>query len=433
MQRKTLIILFVILLVLIGIGIFVMLQKSGPQGSETDSGGGGFLSNLIPFGSSGNDENNTIREGANSILEGEDVVIPTGSSFGNILQLTNTSVSGFISSTSPDGTTFVRYIDKASGNIFDVDLKSLNSTRITNTTLPGIEEVVWHKNGEHFVLRFLNENDVIKTFLGKIREHESASPGDVGAIEGTFLKDNIITIVDNPSGDTFLYLTPDQLNAQVFISGFKDLEEEFVFHTDFSEWRLDWNNEDSLVAVPRSTKFAEGFVYTINLDSGRFEKVFGGNLGLYAIGNSSGNRYLYSESVSNAFFTNLFQLSPREKIDVGLTTLVDKCVWSNLYEHIAYCAVPTEIITAEYPDMWYQGVVSFDDVLWEINAEENMYRELTNPNLSANQSIDAIEFSLDRNEEYLFFVNKKDSTLWSLKLETPSGVTPQIEEEGPAN
>ena len=47
-------------------------------------------------------------------------------------------------------------------------------------------------------------------------------------------------------------------------------------------------------------------------------------------------------------------------LHLGLKTLPEKCIF-NKFGSALYCAVPKQVPAEEYPDSWYQGVVSFDD------------------------------------------------------------------------
>ena len=70
---------------------------------------------------------------------------------------------------------------------------------------------------------------------------------------------------------------------------------------------------------------------------------------------------------------------------------------------------------ALYPDDWYKGLVSFSDVLVKINAE----------NLSASSFVldpagagpDAVNLFLSEDEKTLFFMNRRDNSLWRVDLE----------------
>ena len=82
-----------------------------------------------------------------------------------------------------------------------------------------------------------------------------------------------------------------------------------------------------------------------------------------------------------------------------------------------YCAIPKSITRGTYPDLWYKGETSFSDEIWKINVESGITTKLINPiTVIGGEEIDAIKLALDADENYLFFVNKKDSYLWKLEL-----------------
>ena len=70
-----------------------------------------------------------------------------------------------------------------------------------------------------------------------------------------------------------------------------------------------------------------------------------------------------------------------------------------------------------YPDSWYQGEISFFDQLWRIDVKTGNTSMLADPgNTIGAEEIDGIKLALDEGENYLFFVNKKNSILWELEL-----------------
>jgi len=105
-----------------------------------------------------------------------------------------------------------------------------------------------------------------------------------------------------------------------------------------------------------------------------------------------------------------------ESIRAPITTLPEKCVWGN--DNITvYCGVPSDFGQGAYPDIWYQGVVSFSDVIWMLNTETNAVELLATPIELANTEMDIIKPFLSENENYLFFTNKKDMSLWVFDLQ----------------
>ena len=159
-----------------------------------------------------------------------------------------------------------------------------------------------------------------------------------------------------------------------------------------------------------------GLLYFLDAQSGKLTKILGGITGLTTNTNPTGDHVLYSESARGNFNLFSYSISANEQTPLSLKTLPDKCVWSKLKKTLVYCGVPTNIPSGEYPDVWYQGVVSFSDTLWMIDTETGITTILAKPQDLTGEEIDATQLVLDPNESFLFFINKKDSTPWSLKL-----------------
>ncbi len=110
----------------------------------------------------------------------------------------------------------------------------------------------------------------------------------------------------------------------------------------------------------------------------------------------------------------LLNTKNHETKDLNSYGLPEKCVWANNSNVYIYCAVPNTITGTKYPDSWYQGLVSFTDYFIKINTQTLESETLTN---SANEiPVDATHLFLNKKGTKLFFINKKDSTLWSLIL-----------------
>ncbi|MDP3762955.1 MAG: hypothetical protein Q8Q97_02690, partial [bacterium] len=48
----------------------------------------------------------------------------------------------------------IRYIDRETGHVFEIDPDGQNKTRISNTTIPGIFEVIWSPDGTRAILKY---------------------------------------------------------------------------------------------------------------------------------------------------------------------------------------------------------------------------------------------------------------------------------------
>ena len=102
--------------------------------------------------------------------------------------------------------------------------------------------------------------------------------------------------------------------------------------------------------------------------------------------------------------------------DAVVRTLAEKCAWGNFYTDIVYCAVPSTPVAGTYPDDWYRGTLATDDRIWQINAETGDVHLVSSIVNQSGRTIDGYDLGLDNKDNYLFFMNKKDLSLWSLDL-----------------
>jgi hypothetical protein len=98
--------------------------------------------------------------------------------------------------------------------------------------------------------------------------------------------------------------------------------------------------------------------------------------------------------------------------DLGLSTLPEKCVWGK-DSVTAYCGSPSAVSGGAYPDVWYQGVTHFNDGIWKVDTKGGVTTQI---NDGGGNYVDVTKPILNKEENYLFFVNKNDRTPWSVKL-----------------
>jgi hypothetical protein len=115
-------------------------------------------------------------------------------------------------------------------------------------------------------------------------------------------------------------------------------------------------------------------------------------------------------------YLGIYNISSKSITDVPLKTLPEKCVWGK-NDSAIYCLVPVFVPEERYPDSWYRGEMTFSDQIWKFNVGAGSTEFIVNPlEVEGGEDIDGIKLMLDKDEKYLFFVNKKDSYLWELIL-----------------
>ena len=138
-------------------------------------------------------------------------------------------------------------------------------------------------------------------------------------------------------------------------------------------------------------------------------------LGLTTNPNLDGSYTLYNTSIENL---DLGAKKGNTNTALYLTTktLPEKCVWSKKNIKVAYCAVPSYFVKTGYPEKWYQGLISFVDDFWSINVETGEQKLIYRPSSENKPLQDVTNLSLNDKENYLFFINKNDLSLWGLTI-----------------
>lgn len=406
-NAKIIIILIVSILVLAGfIYYYFFLRGTTPASEFIPSETTGL------FPSEGNGSSNTSSNGTSSET-GTNLEVP------KYRKISQKPISGgvIINVGNKEKGDKIRYVDRATGHVYETWTKKGEQTRISNITIPKVYEAFWNKEGGGFIARYLDENgeDVV-SYFAKLKEKEGAKDlkEDMYGLDGYFLQKNITDLSVSPTGKNIVYVAEKQSGSSIVNSEFGGKNGSEIYNSPLTEWAIEWFGNNFLLKT-KSTYKTGGFVY--RLDSrGNLTKILGNIKGLTALGKSDGSFFLYSESLNSSFNLYSYNMNSKEKTKLKLNTLPEKCVWSKKDLSVVYCAVPKTIPSGEYPDDWYQGIVSFDDSIWILDTKINLGNVVADPERYSASPIDATNLTLNENEDYLIFINKKDYSLWGIDM-----------------
>jgi len=318
----------------------------------------------------------------------------------------------------PPPTEFIptlRYVDKATGKIYETFADEISESQFTTTVIPKVYDAYFSGKGNTVLMRYLNDDgQTIETFIGSLPKEilgeDSTSDTE---IKGSFLPENISNISISRDTTKLFYLfnlgnNDSSIGITAAAAGDKKIQ---VFSSPFTEWLSDWSNNKMITLTTKPSAGIPGYMYSIDPDKKNLNKILGDINGLTTLLSPNGKLVLYS---SNNLSLNVYNIDTKQSSETGITTLPEKCVW-NKNSDAVYCATPIFIEKTGYPDVWYQGAVSFNDQIWKINIADNS-TELISDLTSGGEDIDGIKLALDEGENYLFFVNKKNSYLWELRL-----------------
>jgi hypothetical protein len=443
MSKRNFILIVIILVVIIAVvfGFFYFYQPKNTTGGTT---GTNFFANFLPFGKS----KTTTPVDTNQPVDVSGYIPPaeTDISTLKLKKISSFPVAGYgvfvkerfkdvvapnLAVSPPNGgetakstkpvvpaTEFIpalRYVNKATGNIYQTFADRIDERKFSSTVIPKVYEVFFGDKGESVVMRYLKgDNKTIETFVGTLpKEYVGVESSVANEIKGSFLPENISDMSISPDASKIFYLFNIGDNTAGITYSLETKTKTQVFDSPFTEWLSFWPNNKMITITTKPSFGVPGYMYAINPDNKNFNKILGGINGLTTLASPNGKMILYAD---NNLSLNIFNTETRNSNLLGVKTLPEKCVWGTT-SNIIYCAVPKFIDRAQYPDSWYQGEISFSDEIWKIDVITGNTTMILDPTSIENgEEIDGIKLSLDEGQNYLLFVNKKDSYLWELSL-----------------
>ena len=403
----------------LGIAGFIYYYNRGSFGGAPGPEKDISVSTFLPFGnisknngSAGNQDGSGGEISSNTNISEEGGQILQGTP---LKQLVATPVSGF-TSFAKGSSTLVRYVDGEKGHVYELDLaqEQLVQKKITNTTIPKIKESFFVRKGEGVLLRYVSEFDAIQTFSAQIKK--SSSTSDLGDLVGAFLPENISAITPSPRGDQVFYLSSGS-GAIGTVANSDGTKKSQVFDSTLSEWNASWVSDKVILVQSKPSAIAQGIIYSMNPSTGALTKLLGGEYALQGLLSPDSSKMLVSMLRNKKPNLYLYDIPGTSLVELGLETLPEKCTWNTASVTI-YCAVPKSIPTSNngYPDTWYQGLISFNDSIWSIQAKSSEITFIADLESLSRLPFDVATIASSPTEEFIFLKNKRDGSLWSLSL-----------------
>lgn len=338
--------------------------------------------------------------------------------FGKLSKMSEELISGFsVIKNNKTQKTNIHYILRSNGNIYEAYTDSPETKRLSGTTIPKVYESVWLSDGEKLIIRYLKSDlENIETFSVKINPATTTLNEFAGGIDGNYLPENVTALAINPAGDKIFYLKNNLTGSTGYVSKPDGTEKKSIFESPLTEWMVSWPKENIITLNTKASSNVPGYLYFLNSQTGVFSRALGNINGLTTKTNKEASEILYSDSTRSVPRLYLYNVKNGESKLLPFSSLPEKCLWSNTDNKTVYCAVPKTFPSGDYPDIWYQGLISFNDDIWMVNTETMASTLIMDIEKEASKNIDAVELQLDSSDNYLFFINKTDLSLWNLKL-----------------
>lgn len=396
------------------------------------------IGNILPFGDLGTDSTRGITGSNNNGGGDQDGNILDDNEKPLFLQLAKDPVAGAINVVR-DGKTYVRYVLRENGFVFEVDPETAVSKQLTNTTIPRVYEASFGNEGNSVVLRYLKRDtlsriDVIKTYLANLElPTDSADPVAVGTLRGEYLPDNISALSISPDSKNLFYLLPISEGVSgTMVSLTNTQPPKEILRNAFSEWLPQLLNNGKVLLTTKASVKVPGYAYLYNPKDKSLERVVREKNGLTTQVNANGTYVLFSENIGNTPTVGIQKMGgfSSDESPIPLTTLPEKCAGAIIHDTL-YCGSFQSTGNINLPDEWYQGLISLNDTFWSIDTLTQEINIIADPMESIQRNFDVTMPFIDNKETYFFFVDKNDSSLWSMRipalLNPDENITPSID------
>lgn len=303
----------------------------------------------------------------------------------------------------------LRYVDRATGRVFEADPRTGEIVRLENTLTPKIYEALLSSSGK-VIERTLSASGDATTVIGTV----SGSAATGTALARIELP-SVTRITFSPSGAELFYL----VNEGSGVSGYRALADgskaSRVFSSPIMNWRVSWiggaTSSSMIILTTGATDGLSGSAYEL-LGSGELRALQYGLPGLTYLRSPLGASLWSVSSPGLQLYAQASDTSA--SIRLPIATIADKCAWAP-NERTAYCGVPQVAPARGFLGAWYRGDVHTADAVWRLQPGAGEATRIYTP--QTGQSIDVDSPSVDESGSYVAFINAADRTLWVLRLE----------------
>jgi WD40 repeat protein len=356
--------------------LFGILPQIGTPG-----GGGASTDNQQPA-TDNTEENEFENENGETATEAE------------LLQIVQKPVLG---ATLTADKTRIMYYARAGGKLESVDFSGEAQEQISPLTIVGTFDIVWQDAKRKSIVSYLDDT-TIKRFI-----NTTATTGIA------FLPEGVSSFDFSPDSRSLAYLLQKGGTTQLITATEDGKNPRVVYETPIPDFSLSWVAPKKILLQSAPSNQAPGIAYLFDTGTRIAENLFSGIRANATIANTDGTTLVtsFAETNGQIALVRTNQKGENPKI-ITPATLAEKCVFAEDTKTI-FCAISQN--GADLPDAWLRGDAALEDQFVRIPSDTLIAEAISNKT-----PLDAINLFLSPDEQYLFFQDKNDLTLWRLKL-----------------
>lgn len=294
----------------------------------------------------------------------------------------------------------ILYYQKDGGKLFASGFRGGEPEKLSNLTVVGLTEAIWAPTRDRAAVFYL-DSSAVKGFL------------HIGTSTVALLPSDITSAAWSPDGKSFTYTRKEGDALALTLADAGGKNPRTIFKTPIPDARIDWIDANRIAFNTAPSGLAEGYAFAYSHVSGAFQKVLGPVFGLQTLWSPAASRALISSTPRGGSRATLAAYDPsrRESDRLSVATFADKCAWGS--EEEIWCAVPRSLAdTALLPDQYLTGEIHTSDRIVRIGLKTGVPEEIFDEG-----DFDMENLLLTTDKKNLFFVNRVDGTLWSLRLQ----------------
>ncbi len=326
--------------------------------------------------------------------------LPVGST--DLSQLSTRYVAGFAIDNNSENPS-VRYVEKGTGHIYEINTGNGTEERIDGTTIAGTVEAYFDPTGEAVVVVSYTNNE------RKVNWRTA-----IGQSSNTVLSADSYDFTWDEAGNLFYAVKTSGLTVAYKNTAGNDTE---LWRVPLSDIRvLFTEKEDYIINNPASR--LSGGVYAVR--NNQLVSVIDNKYAFTATADSTGQLFLYRyfDTEEQVSVSKALDRSNNQEVRSSLSSVPEKCAVDELNYRV-WCAASFSFSSSdrEYLNKWYRGEVTSPDKLWVSN-----YNDLGSATLAIDLSeeagfyVDVTDLKISEDGNILLFRNKTNDALWMYRV-----------------